>query len=331
MAATSRAWGVCRTLAVRSRPIVSNRTPFLATAPQRRGYADKTNDGKLPKRVDESHTEGTTEPVPPESAAQGVQDALGERMSDEELHQVLYGGRIEPQEGDEGLTKEQEEVLYQTGRIPSKSEAEQKAHELGIEGGEELPGESTEQVALSPEEQALREKDFTHPERGTWGGKEFKFALPPRPYPANFNHKKRYHPVVDLLVRMMMRDGKLSPAQRVRSIWSSAQFKILTFIEAFGGRHEFPSNIASADLQPEVPAATRHAAPFASPTEPNPLPHCGCRLSCTATQGEASCRRSWWWSSSRCPGAAAAANTPQTRLPMDPRCGCQEAVEGQWP
>jgi len=139
---------------------------------------------------------------------------LGERMSDEELHQVLYGGRIEPQEGDEGLTKEQEEVLYQTGRIPSKSEAEQKAHELGIEGGEELPGESTEQVALSPEEQALREKDFTHPERGTWGGKEFKFALPPRPYPANFNHKKRYHPVVDLLVRMMMRDGKLSPAQR---------------------------------------------------------------------------------------------------------------------
>lgn len=331
MAATSRAWGVCRTLAVRSRPIVSNRTPFLATAPQRRGYANKTNDGKLPKRVDQSHTEGTTEPVPPESAAQGVQDALGERMSDEELHQVLYGGRIEPQEGDEGLTKEQEEVLYQTGRIPSKAEAEQKAHEMGIEGGEELAGGSTEQVALSPEEQALREKDFTHPERGTWGGREFKFALPPRPYPANFNHKKRYHPVVDLLVRMMMRDGKLSPAQRVRAVSTGCTIQDTDLRAAFSSRHELPSNIASADLQPKVPASTRHAPPFASPTEPNPLPHRGRRLSCTATEGEASRRCSWWWPSSRCPGAATATNTPQTRLPMDPRCGGQKAVKGQWP
>lgn len=216
MAATSRAWGVCRNLAVRSRPAASRRSPFLATAPQRRWYADETNDGKLPRQVEQSHTENTTEPVPPESAASGVQDALGERMTDEELHQALYGGRIEPQEGDEGLTKEQEEILYHEGRIPSKAEAEEKAEAMGLEEGQ-APGAVNEEPALSTLEQAaIKEKDYAYPERGTWGGKEYKFTLPPRPYPANFNHKKRYHPVVDLLVRMMMRDGKLSPAQKVR-------------------------------------------------------------------------------------------------------------------
>lgn len=137
-------------------------------------------------------------------------------MSDEELHQVLYGGRIEPQEGDEGLTKEQEEILYQEGRIPSKSEAEEKLEALAREEGQ-APGAADAEALMSQvqEEHAVGGKDDAHPERGTWGGKQFNFALPPRPYPTDFNHKKRYHPVVDLLVRMMMRDGKLSPAQKV--------------------------------------------------------------------------------------------------------------------
>jgi hypothetical protein len=216
MAATSRAWSVCRTLAVRSRPAASRRSPLFTTTPHTRYYANDTaKDGKLPRQVEQSRTENTKEPVPPESAAAGVQDAVGQRMSDEELHQVLYGGRIEPQEGDEGLTKSQEEVLYQMGRIPSKSEAEKQAEEFGLGDGQS-PGQEGQSVPLNPEEaKALEELNYSYPERGTWGGKEHKFALPPRPYPVNFNHKKRYHPVVDLLVRMMMRDGKLSPAQKV--------------------------------------------------------------------------------------------------------------------
>lgn len=189
----------------------------MATAPQRRCYADDTtNDGKIPSRVQQSHTENTKEPVPPESAAQGVEDALGQRMSDEDLHQALYGGRIEPEEGDEGLSKEQEEILYHEGRIPSKSEAQEKIEAMGSEEGQVSGSDAEALMAQVEEENGVETSSMNiHPESGTWGGKAFNFALPPRPYPANFNHKKRYHPVVDLLVRMMMRDGKLSPAQKV--------------------------------------------------------------------------------------------------------------------
>lgn len=48
----------------------------------------------------------------------------------------------------------------------------------------------------------------------------YSFPLPEKPYSPDFNHKKRYHPVLEQLTRLMMRDGKLSVAQRVRN-WHS--------------------------------------------------------------------------------------------------------------
>ncbi|KAJ4133310.1 hypothetical protein NW754_016119 [Fusarium falciforme] len=38
--------------------------------------------------------------------------------------------------------------------------------------------------------------------------------MPQRPWPQGFNLKKRYHPVLEQITRLLMRDGKLSVAQR---------------------------------------------------------------------------------------------------------------------
>ncbi|KAG4258382.1 hypothetical protein FPRO06_08412 [Fusarium proliferatum] len=45
-----------------------------------------------------------------------------------------------------------------------------------------------------------------------------KFGLPKRPWPQGFNLKKRYHPVLEQITRLLMRDGKLSVAQRNMAI-----------------------------------------------------------------------------------------------------------------
>lgn len=45
----------------------------------------------------------------------------------------------------------------------------------------------------------------------------YKFPLPKLPLPPHSHLKARYHPVLDQLTNLMMRDGKKSQAQRVRS------------------------------------------------------------------------------------------------------------------
>ena len=44
-----------------------------------------------------------------------------------------------------------------------------------------------------------------------------KFGLPELPLQSNLNMKHRYDPVVHQVTNLLMRDGKLSVAQRVRS------------------------------------------------------------------------------------------------------------------
>ena len=44
-----------------------------------------------------------------------------------------------------------------------------------------------------------------------------KFGLPNLPLPSNLNLKYRYDPAVDQFTKLLMRHGKLSVAQRVRS------------------------------------------------------------------------------------------------------------------
>ena len=47
------------------------------------------------------------------------------------------------------------------------------------------------------------------------GGLGHKFPLPEMPLPRTDHFKRRYDPVVDQLTKSLMRDGKLSVAQKV--------------------------------------------------------------------------------------------------------------------
>jgi small subunit ribosomal protein S7 len=111
-----------------------------------------------------------------------------EHLDDATLEQIFYGGRTNPTEADGGLTEAQEDVLYREGTIPAPSEAEALV----------AASETAVGAAATAETPGL------------------KFPLPTGPFGPEFNQKKRYHPVVDQLTRLLMRDGKLGVAQRVR-------------------------------------------------------------------------------------------------------------------
>lgn len=51
-----------------------------------------------------------------------------------------------------------------------------------------------------------------------------KYGLPELPIPSNMRAKHRYDPVVEQMTRLIMRDGKLSKAQRVSSITHGCRF-----------------------------------------------------------------------------------------------------------
>lgn len=183
MSSTSKVWGACRTLAVRSRP----------AAPRTRSLASPISQARWSS--DDANKRPTVESSDPLAAAQSQPNATEgtpiDALGDEALHQIFYGGRTTPSETDDGLTKAQEEGLYQSGRIAPAGDAEA----------------AIEQAATS---QALAlARGSSRPKLA------HKFPLPPKALPEDFNHKKRYHPVVDLMVRLIMRDGKLSQAQRV--------------------------------------------------------------------------------------------------------------------
>lgn len=78
--------------------------------------------------------------------------------------------------------------------LNAAAEAAEQAMELELEGEEGEEGEG--EVAIK--------------------GPGHKFGLPQWPWPEGFNHKKRYHPVLEQITRLLMKDGKLSAAQRVR-------------------------------------------------------------------------------------------------------------------
>jgi small subunit ribosomal protein S7 len=118
-----------------------------------------------------------------------VQDSFTNTLDDATLEQIFYGGRVPTSEGEAGLTPAQEEVLYREGTIPSPVQA---ASMVAAEGGPAVPVDDINTI-----------ENPGH-----------KFGLPQKPYPDGFNLKKRYHPVLEQITRLMMKDGKLSVAQR---------------------------------------------------------------------------------------------------------------------
>lgn len=139
-------------------------------------------------------------------------DALG----DEALESLLYGTRAPAKDTDPGLTKAQEESLYQKGTIPPPEEAESKF-------GEEVKLQEAVEHAVvnsAPAESATAELAQESLEQTG-----LKFA-PPLPLAAEGYHlKKRYHPVLEQITRLLMRDGKLSVAQRVSDSFVPCQMR----------------------------------------------------------------------------------------------------------
>lgn len=118
-------------------------------------------------------------------------------MDDATLEQLFFGGRTATSQNVEtegALTPAQEEALYREGTIPPPAEAE----------------------ALVKAEEKAEVPEYYDEVQGDVGNIGHKWPLPQRPYGEGFNHKKRYHPVLEQITRLLMRDGKLSVAQRVR-------------------------------------------------------------------------------------------------------------------
>lgn len=119
-------------------------------------------------------------------------------MDDAALEEVLYGGRMGKSNEEGALSEAQEEVLYRDGTIPSSDVAEAvlaATNSSAASTVEQPPPATISDQLLNP---------------------GHKFELPSKPYPDGFNVKKRYHPVLEQITRLLMRDGKLSVAQRVK-------------------------------------------------------------------------------------------------------------------
>ncbi|XWW98710.1 hypothetical protein V2A60_006712 [Cordyceps javanica] len=127
----------------------------------------------------------------PNSTIEASTSSPIDSIDDAALEQMLYGRGRTTQKG--GLTEAQEAVLYRDGEIP--------------------PPESAEAVLAVGDAEAAELKADGQAGKHTQS-LGHKWPLPQKPYPDGFNVKKRYHPVVEQITRLMMRDGKLASAHR---------------------------------------------------------------------------------------------------------------------
>ncbi|KAH7319801.1 ribosomal protein S7 domain-containing protein [Stachybotrys elegans] len=196
-----RIWGACRALAIRSRPALEQ----FSARPTRRFLTDDAHkssaqsipptasagpSGAAPKAGD---AVSSTEPT---AQGQATADTHIQALDDETLEKIFFGGRTVTSKGESGLTSAQESALYQEGTIPSAAEAEEMVANGAIEDVVGMMDPASGRLQNSVE---------------TPG---HKFPLPQKPYPEGFHLKKRYHPVLDQVTRLLMRDGKLAAAQR---------------------------------------------------------------------------------------------------------------------
>ncbi|KZZ96792.1 30S ribosomal protein S7 [Moelleriella libera RCEF 2490] len=135
---------------------------------------------------------GSSEPSTVPELSHVSHDSPIDALDDATLEQILYGGRPATSQQTGGLTAAQEDALYREGTIPSPDEAE-----VSVGSPERVTANSI---------QPAQAGDIRNP--------GLKFDLPKKPYPEGFQMKQRYHPVLEQLTRLLMRDGKLSVAQR---------------------------------------------------------------------------------------------------------------------
>ncbi|KAI5464680.1 ribosomal protein S7 domain-containing protein [Mariannaea sp. PMI_226] len=198
-------WGACRALAIRSRPVTSRTAPFITSVSRTRWYSSEgdnqpqkpivnLNNPEKPQSTPTPETVRSTQESAAEGSAEVTSSAIEnntEALDDATLEQLFFGGRTVASSEEGALTQAQEETLYREGMIPPAEVAE--ALNAAAEQATELVEEDEEVGIQNP---------------------GHKFGLPRGPWPEGYNHKKRYHPVLEQITRLLMRDGKLSVAQR---------------------------------------------------------------------------------------------------------------------
>ncbi|PFH56025.1 hypothetical protein XA68_17186 [Ophiocordyceps unilateralis] len=198
-----RIWAAGRILALRKRPtaVRSTNRVFRQAKGTPKLYSDESNgrpnkpagapdSGVTPSSaqtgdIGEDGRHGQNEK--PEHSADETHDSFIDTLDDAVLD--MYNSKP--------LTRAQENILYDQGRIPSPNEAEAEVETLDAD-------DDTPEQALTADASADPEpEDLGH-----------KFGIPEKPYPPDFHLKKRYHPVLDQITKLLMRDGKLSVAQK---------------------------------------------------------------------------------------------------------------------
>ncbi|KAG8423785.1 hypothetical protein J3458_000642 [Metarhizium acridum] len=208
MSPRTRLLGACRALAVCTRPVAQHgRESFRPAASVFRSYSADTNghpttsgdaarngnmSSNLKANASATNLGKQSTPPAPQETSQGPDNSHIETLSDAALEQIFYGGRPATSQTEGVLTAAQEEALYREGTIPPPTEAE----------------------ALIARSQASEPAQLSIGQGGDIQNPGHKFGLPRKPYPEGFNMKQRYHPVLEQLTRLLMRDGKLSVAQR---------------------------------------------------------------------------------------------------------------------
>ncbi|GKT65976.1 LOW QUALITY PROTEIN: 30s ribosomal protein s7 [Colletotrichum tofieldiae] len=95
-----------------------------------------------------------------------------------------------------GLTEAQEQALYNEGAIPPTPSNGDPLRDLEVLASGGLLTNAEEVEVATPQPPS------------------YKFPLPKLPLPPHSHLKSRYHPVLDQLTNLMMRDGKKAQAQR---------------------------------------------------------------------------------------------------------------------
>ncbi|KAK2005020.1 30S ribosomal protein S7 [Colletotrichum falcatum] len=185
---------VGRALALRSRPLAIKREPLAWTA-TRRGYADERNGNWGQPSI----------PKPSENAASPQSHNTPESLSGQQstaeeaaaaLEELASAAKNQSAGLEGGLTEAQEQALYNEGAIPPTTSNGDPLRDLEILASGGL-------LATAEEDKVATRQ----PPR-------YKFPLPALPLPPHSHLKSRYHPVLDQLTNLMMRDGKKAQAQR---------------------------------------------------------------------------------------------------------------------
>ncbi|KDN71910.1 putative 30S ribosomal protein S7 [Colletotrichum sublineola] len=184
-----------RALVLRSRPLATKLEP-LAWAATRRGYADeRKGERSQPAILRPSENAAFPQNQNAPESAPGQQSTTEEAAA--ALEELAAAAKNQSAGLEGGLTEAQEQALYNEGAIPPTPSNGDPLRDLEILASGGL-------VAKAETVQVATQEPLSH-----------KFPLPKLPLPPHSHLKSRYHPVLDQLTNLMMRDGKKAQAQRV--------------------------------------------------------------------------------------------------------------------